>query len=146
MRSTVMRWFSFALAALAIASPTAALAGPREYSVPGVINSGAFGTVFMCANHSDTPNAAVHVSVFDGSSGNEISNITIALPVSGSGVISTQSMGTLTTQNMGVGWFQGSAKVTVDAKGVVCMAWVQSPYGTVDYMNGLPLFLKAKQK
>src|SRR5262249_50614504 len=144
---TVTRWFSCALAALAIAGPTAALAGTREYSVPGVINSDYFGTVFMCANHSDTPNVAVRVSVYDGTSGNELGNITVALPVSGSGVVSTRTMGTLTTQNsMNLGYFQGSAKVTVDATGVVCMAWVQSPSNTVGYMNGLPLFLKAKQK
>ena len=128
-----------------LAFPSAAPAGTLEYSVPGVVNSSAFGTVFLCANHSDTSNLGVHVDVYDGL-GNLLGTSSIALPVLGSAAISTQGMGTLATQNMNLSFFQGSAKLTYDGKGIVCTAWVQSPSTAAGYVNGLPLIFKAKQK
>jgi hypothetical protein len=129
------------------------LAGQKSYhlfTVPGVINDG-MGTVFSCANAS-SDSAVVGIEVFDptGNSLNDPSLSAIAVPPSGSVMVTTRLMAGFSPDvNLGLGVnLRAAARILATArKGIVCSAFLADPttYPAAS-MGCLSVVAKTKQK
>lgn len=136
--------FAAGIGLVLLTSVTNAGAAGSVFSVPGVLNTPTFATVFACTNHGPLT-APVLIEVFDGAGASQ-GQVPTSIDPGKSVYLSTQPVGSIVTTSMGFGSLLGSAKVAFSGKGLVCTAWTMAPGGTASYVNSLPFIRGAKQK
>lgn len=144
-----------ALGTLSLLGATRALGGigdptiGKVFSVPGVLQTSYFTTLFQCTNALPTgrPPITMAVEVF-AANGASVGTASVILAAGATGLIATGPVGSLiphATAPVPNGTV-GAARITGSASGLICAAYMMSPNSSPGYVDALPIIAKTKQR